>query len=47
MRPGLEVCSEHEFEADLYSFLAARGEEPLAHKLRTKQITWYACTKQQ
>ena len=39
-RPGLGVCSEEDFEVDLYGFLAARGEEQLADQLRSKRITW-------
>ena len=34
------MCTEEEFEEDLYTFLGRRGEEQLALKLRNKQITW-------
>jgi hypothetical protein len=42
-RPPLGICSEAEFEEDLYAFLAARGEGDLANDLRNKRINWCAC----
>lgn len=39
-RPPLGICSEAEFEEDLYAFLAGRGEGDLANDLRNKRINW-------
>ena len=39
-RPPLGICTEAEFEEDLYGFLTQRGEAELANDLRNKRINW-------
>lgn len=41
-RPPLGICTEQEFEDDLYAFLAGRGEGDLANDLRNKRVNWSA-----
>ena len=41
-RPPLGICTEAEFEEDLYAFLTQRGEAELANDLRNKRINWCA-----
>ena len=39
-RPGLENCSQQQFEADLVAFLQAKGDDQLATFVKEKRITW-------
>jgi hypothetical protein len=39
-RPGLDNCTQQQFEADLVAFLQAKGDDQLATFVKEKRITW-------